>query len=293
MMPQFKGKIFILENYNIAMSRYLISGVDVWLNNPRRPMEASGTSGQKASVNGVINFSVLDGWWAEGYDQTNGWTIGTNAEYDSYEEQDRADSESIYYTLENKIIPTFYQKGQGTISDKWIELMKNSIVTTGGKYSTARMLVDYTNQLYMPLCKLTNKYYSQLDNVTAFNSWKKDLYKNWEDIEITQSNNLDNITMDAGNNIEVKCEVKLPNIDKENVKVEVYYGKILDNGTVENVSIIPMRLVKEDNENKLYSYSAKIELTTGGNYGYTFRVMPVHEMILDSENLDLVKWITK
>lgn len=102
MMPQFKGKIFLLENYNIAMSRYLISGVDVWLNNPRRPMEASGTSGQKASVNGVINFSVLDGWWAEGYTQNNGWTIGTNAEYESYEAQDQADSQSMYRTLEEK-----------------------------------------------------------------------------------------------------------------------------------------------------------------------------------------------
>ena len=100
MKPQFKGKIFLLENYNIAMSRYLISGVDVWLNNPRRPMEASGTSGQKASVNGVINFSVLDGWWAEGYNQKNGWTIGDNTEYQSYEEQDIADSESLYNTLE-------------------------------------------------------------------------------------------------------------------------------------------------------------------------------------------------
>ena len=102
MKPQFKGKIFLLENYNIAMSRYLVSGVDVWLNTPRRPMEASGTSGQKASVNGVINFSILDGWWAEGYDQTNGWSIGTNQEYSSYQEQDLADSQSIYKTLESK-----------------------------------------------------------------------------------------------------------------------------------------------------------------------------------------------
>ena len=131
MMPQFKGKIFLLENYNIAMSRYLISGVDVWLNTPRRPMEASGTSGQKASVNGVINFSVLDGWWAEGYNQYNGWTIGTNAEYNSYEEQDKADSESIYYTLENKIIPTYYKKERNGISSKWIEIMKESIISTG------------------------------------------------------------------------------------------------------------------------------------------------------------------
>ena len=293
MMPQFKGKIFILENYNIAMSRYLVSGVDVWLNNPRRPMEASGTSGQKASVNGVINFSVLDGWWAEGYNQENGWTIGTNAEYDSYEEQDIADSQSMYHTLETKIIPMYYDRNEDKISETWMKIMKNSIISTGGKYSTARMLVDYTNNLYMPLCNLTKKYYENIDNVAEFNLWKKSIYTNWKDIKITQKNNLNNITMDAGNNIEVKCEVQLPNVDINNITVECYYGKILDNGIVENVSIIPMKLENKNEEEKIYEYSTKIELKTGGNYGYTFRVMPKHEMLLDAENLNLVKWITK
>ena len=292
MMPQFKGKIFLLENYNIAMSRYLVSGVDVWLNNPRRPMEASGTSGQKASVNGVINFSVLDGWWAEGYNQENGWTIGTNAEFTSYEEQDDADSQSMYRTLEEKIIPTYYDKDENGISEKWMRIMKNSITSTGGKYSTSRMLVDYTNNLYMPLCNLTKKYYENIDNVAEFNLWKKNLYINWKDIKITQKNNLNNITMDAGNNIEVKCEVQLPNISVDNIEAQCYYGKILDNGIVENVSIIPMKLTAKDEENKIYEYTTKIELRTGGNYGYTFRVMPKHEMLLDSENLNLVKWIT-
>mgnify|MGYP000488316339 FL=1 len=293
MMPQFKGKIFLLENYNIAMSRYLVSGVDVWLNNPRRPMEASGTSGQKASVNGVINFSVLDGWWAEGYNQENGWTIGTNAEFTSYEEQDIADSQSMYRTLEEKIIPTYYEKDENGISEKWMKIMKNSITSTGGKYSTSRMLVDYTNKLYIPLCNLTKKYYENIDNVAEFNLWKKNLYTNWKDIKITQKNNLNNITMDAGNNIDVKCEVQLPNIDVSNVMAQCYYGKILDNGIVENVSIIPMKLLSKNEENKTYEYTAKIELKTGGNYGYTFRVMPKHEMLLDSENLNLVKWITE
>ena len=294
MMPQFKGKIFLLENYNIAMSRYLVSGVDVWLNNPRRPMEASGTSGQKASVNGVINFSVLDGWWAEGYTQNNGWTIGTNAEYDSYEAQDMADSQSMYHTLEEKIIPTYYDRDRNGISKRWIEIMKNSIITTGGKYSTARMLVDYTNQLYIPLCNLTKKYYENIDNVAEYNAWKKDLMESWKDIKITQeNNNLDNITLDAGNNIEVGCEVELPNIDVNNVTVETYYGKILDNGVVENVKIIPMQLQESDEEHKRYYFTTKIELTTGGNYGYTFRVMPKHEMLLEPANLNLVKWIIK
>ncbi len=293
MMPQFKGKIFLLENYNIAMSRYLVSGVDVWLNNPRRPMEASGTSGQKASVNGVINFSVLDGWWAEGYNQENGWTIGTNAEYESYEAQDVADSQSMYRTLEEKIVPLYYDRDKNGISKNWIEKMKNSIISTGGKYSTSRMLIDYTNNYYMPLCNIYNKYYTNVDNVAEYNNWKHELFENWKDIKIEQENNLDNITLDAGNNIEVKCSVEVPNINIENISVECYYGKILENGIVENVEIIPMKMIDEDEENKKYTFSAKIELKTGGNYGYTFRVMPKHEMLLEPANLNLVKWISK
>ena len=292
MMPQFKGKIFILENYSIEISRYLVSGVDVWLNNPRRPMEASGTSGQKASVNGVVNFSVLDGWWAEGYNQKNGWTIGTNAEYPSYEEQDLADSKSMYDTLENKIIPAYYNKDKNGISKVWMQYMKNSIMSTGGKYSTSRMLVDYTNKLYMPLCNLTKKYYTNLDLVSEYNAWKHSIASNWKDIQIEQEQtNADNITIDAGNQIEVKCTVLLPNIDVKHIKVEVYYGKFLEDGTIQDVRIIQMKCDGKDEENKKYHYTAKIDFVSGGNYGYSFRVMPQHEMLLDSENLDLVKWI--
>ena len=155
------------------------------------------------------------------------------------------------------------------------------------------MLVDYTDNLYIPLCNLTKTYYEEIDNVAAFNNWKHEIVTNWKDIKLTQINNLDNITIDAGNNIEVKCEVELPNINKDNIEVEVYYGKILDNGIVENVSIIPMELESADEEAKKYYYKAKVELTTGGNYGYTFRVMPKHEMILEPTNLNLIKWITK
>ena len=295
MKPQFKGKIFLLENYNIAMSRYLISGVDVWLNNPRRPMEASGTSGQKASVNGVINFSVLDGWWAEGYNQKNGWTIGDNTEYQSYEEQDIADSESLYNTLENKIIPLYYEnKKEDGVSDKWMEMFKNSIISTGGKYSTSRMVIDYTRDYYMELANLSKNHYQNLDEVIDFTNWKKNLYASWKDIKITQNNNLDNITIDAGNQIEVHCIVNLPeNIDCNSIRTEVYYGKILENGIMEQIQTVPMNLIEQDDENRTYKYSAKIELKTGGNYGYTFRVMPQTAMMLDTANLDLIQWVTR
>ena len=291
--PQFKGKVFLLENYNMELSHYLISGVDVWLNTPRRPMEASGTSGQKASVNGVVNFSILDGWWAEGYNQKNGWAIGTNAEYENYDVQDNFDSQSIYHILEDKIIPAYYDKDKKGISKKWIEYMKNSIITTGGRYSTARMLVDYTTKLYMPLVDLYHNYYENIEDVARYNEWKENLYENWNEIQITEENNMNNIAIDAGNNIEVKCHVKLPNINKENIEAQVYYGRIRENGVLEKIAVIPMTLVRSDEENRTYTYKAKIELTTGGDYGYTFRVMPKHEMLLDSENLNLVKWIVK
>ncbi len=293
LMPQFKGKIFILENYNIGMARYLVSGVDVWLNNPRRPMEASGTSGEKASVNGVVNFSVLDGWWAEGYDTTNGWSIGTETEYDSYEIQDNSDSDSIYSTLENKIIPTYYKQNDKGYSKDWVKYMKNSIITTGGKYSTSRMLVDYMERIYMPLCDMYNKNFKNLDNVNEFVKWKKSAKERWHEIEITQEDNVDNVKMNAGDIIEVKCKVRLPNFDPENVAVQVYYGQILDTGIVNNVCVTEMKKVDENKEDNLYTYAAKIKLTTGGNFGYTFRVMPKNKMLLDSENMNLIKWMTR
>ena len=289
MKPQFKGKIFLLEDYDIAMSRYLVSGVDVWLNNPRRPMEASGTSGQKASINGVINFSVLDGWWVEGYNKQNGWIIGQNKNYDSYDMQDNEDAKSIYDTLENKIIPTYYdRKNDAEYSESWVRIMKNSIISTGWQYSTARMLIDYLEKMYLPLCNLYKKYYSDIENVIRLNEWIDDIKTRWDKIRIIELNNLNNVTIDAGNNIEVKCEVDLQNINPDNISVQVYSGKVLDNGILEDIKVTEMeKLFKDSN-----IYSAKISLSTGGNYGYTFRVMPKHEMVLDAQNLNLIKWIT-
>ena len=188
-------------------------------------------------------------------------------------------------------MPTYYDRNKENIPEKWVKIMKNSIISTGGRFSTSRMLVDYVEKLYMPLCDLYNTYYSKLESVAEFNSWKEDLYRNWEDIKISQENNLDNITIDAGNYIDVKCKVTLPNISINNIQAQVYYGKIEDNGVVDDIQVIPMELQDGDKENKVYKFTAKIKLVNGGEYGYTFRVMPKHEMILDPENLNLVKWI--
>ena len=291
LMPQFKGKIFILENYNIAIARYLVSGVDVWLNNPRRPMEASGTSGEKASVNGVVNFSVLDGWWAEGYDGTNGWSIGTDNEYVNEEEQDIADSNSMYHTLENRIIPIFYSQDQNGVSKPWITLMKNSIKTTGGKYSTSRMVIDYVNQLYMPLCNMKSKYFEEMEKVVEFSNWKNKVRQNWQKISISQEENVDNTKLVAGSKIKVRCAVDFKDVSKDDAAVQLYLGKIMENGTVKNEYIEEMKLVEEKDGKCIYEAALKLE--NGGNFGYTFRVMPKHEMLTEAENMNLVKWIEK
>ena len=293
LMPQFKGKIFVLENYNIGLSRYLISGVDVWLNNPRRPMEASGTSGEKASVNGVINFSVLDGWWCEGYNGENGWTIGTNAQYDSYEEQDKADSNSLYHTLETKIIPAYCNQNENGVSDDWMRYMKNSIKSTGGKYSTSRMVIDYVDELYLPLCNLRKSYFNDVEKVKSFSEWKKIVKRNWDKITINQDRNIDNARLAAGSQITVTCEVELPEIDEASADIQVYFGQFLENGTVKNVYTETMNKIGYDEANKKYIYEAVLDLKSGGNYGYTFRAMPKHEMLVDQEDMNLIKWITK
>ena len=290
--PQFIGKIFMLEDYDIAMSRYLISGVDVWLNNPRRPLEASGTSGQKASVNGVVNFSVLDGWWAEGYTATNGFRIGTEKQHENYDVQDNEDSIDLYNTLEKKIVPTYYNQDSDGISKKWLEIMKESIITTGGKYSTARMLIDYVSKLYIPLCDLSKKYYGDIEDVAEFDEWKKKVKNCWHRIKISQEEieNMNNAVIDAGNTINVSCKVKLPNITKESVEMQVYCGKVQEDGQLGNISITNMDLVGEYDDVNEYIYQANLELKTGGNYCYTFRALPKHNMLLDAENLSLMNW---
>ena len=155
------------------------------------------------------------------------------------------------------------------------------------------MLVDYTEQLYMPLINLYNNYYSDLEKAANYTSWKKHVASHWNNILIEQTENPENIRIDAGETVNVECKVTLPNLEKEDVRVEVYCGRISDDGRVEDVTIIPMKQVAEEKEYRRYTYTAKLQLSSGGNYGYTFRVMPTNEMLLDSENLDLIKWVTK
>jgi starch phosphorylase len=151
--PRLKGRVFILEDYDIRVGRYMVGGVDVWLNNPRRPLEASGTSGMKAAMNGVVNCSVLDGWWDEAWDGANGWAIGGRETSTDEGAQDWADAQNLYRLLEDEIVPAWYERDDHGLPTHWLERMRASMATTLWRFSTTRMLEEYTVQLYLPAAR--------------------------------------------------------------------------------------------------------------------------------------------
>ncbi|MDQ2085485.1 alpha-glucan family phosphorylase [Herbivorax sp. ANBcel31] len=289
----FHGKVILIENYNMTIARNLVQGVDIWLNNPRRPLEASGTSGQKVCINGIINFSVLDGWWCEGYNRKNGWAIGDETLYDNEYHQDNADSESIYNTLEKQIVPAFFERNDKGIPEKWVEIMKESIKSNTGLFSTHRMVQDYTNKYYITsMNRVEKQISSNFKYASELSNWKQHVEKEWPQVdiipdkEVTQLNNKNFI---SGETIPIHATVKLGSLEPSNIKVQVYYGDIGNENAIENPHIVDMQLEEKISDNT-YRYTAKITLYEGGEYGYTFRVIPSHPDLMSPFDLPLIRW---
>ena len=275
-MPQFKDKIIILENYDMNMGRHLVSGVDIWLNNPRRPHEASGTSGEKAGMNGAMNFSVLDGWWVEGFngdeENRNGWAIGDNRDYDDKDLQDRIDSVSMYNTLENEIIPAYYAKDKS----KWIKIMKNSISSTAEFFNTSRMLKEYTQKLYMPAAVQAKKFSKDEYKVTKdFAHWRNLLERNWQSIKIKvlSNQNMDE-QFEVGKEVEIEAEVYLPGIGPDSIEPEIVLARI-QNEEVITLKTFKMKLTKEAQKDT-YIFNGSFEIDERGYYGYNVRISASH-----------------
>jgi len=292
----FKGKVILVENYNMALARNLIRGVDVWMNNPRRPLEASGTSGMKACINGVINFSILDGWWCEGYNGKNGWAIGDDVFYENEFFQDNADSESLYDILEKQIMPLFFDRDSRGIPVKWISMMKESIKSLAYQFSTHRMLQDYTKLMYIPSMERFSRMTSENFRFAhELANWKTHIEGSWPQVRIISEktmNELKEYKSFSGQNITLNTFVNLGNIDPSSVKVEVYYGALGKNNLIENVKVKEMKLV-EKVDTATYRYSADIKFEDGGEYGYTFRVFPYHQDIINKFDMGLIRWVVQ
>lgn len=290
----FAGKIFILENYDMSLAEKLVSGVDVWMNNPRRPLEACGTSGQKVCANGILNFSVLDGWWCEGYDGENGWVIGSDNTYANDHEQDNADSDTIYDVLENDIVPMYYDLNSSGIPEKWIHKVRKSISSLSHKYSTQRMLIDYTVKMYIPLHR---RFHIMEDNEYScskqLSSWKSMIRSKWNSVSIKLPGNVPHFeehTISHGSPVGLSVSVDPGELDTEDLLVEVYYGALGPNGNVINAKTMEMS-VSDTLENGTAIYSIDLALPGSGEFSYTFRVFPYNKALINKMDMGMIKWL--
>lgn len=270
-----QNKLLFLENYDIGMARYLVQGVDVWLNTPRRPQEASGTSGMKAAVNGVINCSILDGWWAEAYDGVNGWAIEGNDYYTEDEDRDNFESQQLFNVLENEIIPCFYERIGGELPLRWIARMKASIATGLGFFSSARMVEDYNRKYYLPAAQAYCR--MAADNASAARALVKEkakLVDNFLGGKLYISNPVVNGKLDTlhvGDKIPVTVEVNLGGMLPNEVEVDAYSGAANAHNEIIDGAATPLAML-EDRGNGNYLYGGEIVCSASGRFGLTARI---------------------
>ncbi|WP_288480926.1 alpha-glucan family phosphorylase [uncultured Deinococcus sp.] len=274
--PEFKGKIVILENYDMNVARHLVQGVDIWLNNPRRPLEASGTSGMKASFNGSPNFSVLDGWWREGYDSTNGWPIGEEREYADLNVQDDADAFSLYSTLEDQIVPRYYGAGQG--GESWAHTVRRSIETVSPRFSMQRQVIDYVRQYYVPLSKrgaeVAADHSARARHIASWKTWVR---QQWPHTQISAQADLPP-TARPGETVKVRAAVNPAGIHPDELKVEA----VLMRGDEQH------RVALTHGEGNVYS--AEVALPDSGLYSLGVRMVPEIAGLSNELELGLIKW---
>ncbi|HEU0000708.1 MAG TPA: alpha-glucan family phosphorylase, partial [Ktedonobacteraceae bacterium] len=288
---EFRGKIVFLENYDIEMARYLVSGADLWLNTPIRPYEASGTSGQKAALNGLPNCSILDGWWAEGYNGKNGWAIGEEREYDNDDERDEADSQSLYALLERQIISTYYDRGSDGISHGWIALMKEAIRSCAPAFSMRRMVKEYTTRFYVPeirrgICMEQNHYQQARELAT----WEDRIRRIWPGLGLYVSGLRDG-HFDLGAGFDVHAWVRADNLHPEDISVDVVYDGLADGTDGHRVPphTFPMAYTKREQDGA-YRYDLHFQPAEGGTLAYGVRVLPNHVDLPNVYDLGLIRW---
>jgi len=288
----FKNRIVFLENYNMEVARNLVSGVDIWLNTPRRPHEASGTSGQKVPVNGGINFSVIDGWWEEGYDGKNGWVIGDGREYADTNIQDTVDAVSFYDTLEKEIVPKYYARNEEGIPVEFLTMMRHSMKTVIPQFNTHRMVRDYLDQLYLPAYSygavMEEK---RFESGKAVAEWKAHIEREWRAVKI-QANSIRRNEEEIPANLELEfsATVYLGEIEPKDVTIEIYFERYNVMGELEGTEIFPMAMDMETLHHT-YVFKGKFRLSERGNYKYSIRALPFHPGLPLKFDTGLIRWM--
>ena len=291
--PSYRNLILLSPNYDITVAKYLVQGVDVWMNNPTRPLEASGTSGEKAAMNGVMHFSVLDGWWVEGYKKGAGWALPMERTYDDQNYQDELDAATIYNIIENEIAPTFYNKSLSTgRSADWIEYVKNCVAQVACNFTTNRMLTDYINQYYVPQA-------ARIDSIVADDfakareiaAWKKNLRREWKNVEVVSAvmpnGNVDNVYL--GQDFKAEVVLNIGDLKAEEIGVEVLFATTDKKGKLhiqERYEFQPVETI-----DGVAKYVASINPDRSGLYQVAGRIYAKNENLPHRQDFELVRWL--
>ena len=302
--PEIRRRLVFLEDYDIDIARYMVQGVDVWLNNPRRPMEASGTSGMKAALNGVLNMSTLDGWWCEGYIPDGGWIIGAGEEYDDLAYQDQVESQAIYNLLEQEVVPLYFSQSKDRLPRRWIRRMKNTIKWCAPRFNTSRMVADYTRKFYtMADVKWRELTADDSVRIRELAAWKNTARHAWSDLEISHVEaqardgevfthwNGGNPELEVGAEITVNAQIRLGRLTPNDVSVQIFHGTVDSAGRIETPQISEMRFVEGSlDENKVASFTGLIPCRTSGKHGFSLRILPRHKDLVEPYEQGMILW---
>ena len=288
-MPEFLGKIIFLENYDMKVAKRLISGVDIWLNTPTRPLEASGTSGEKAEMNGVLNFSVLDGWWYEGYKEGAGWALTDKRTFQDQSQQDQLDAATIYSMLENQIVPLYFAKNSKGYSPEWIQYIKNSIAKIAPEFTMERMLHDYIDRFFLKEGKRTRLLKAdQFAKAKEIAAWKEEFVSKWNDIEICSVSIPDGLLYNPHVGEEYEMSVVLDNKGLGNcLGVELVIANV-EEGNTEPYKTLEMEPVQTDGTK--VTYKIQYQLNDSGVFRYSFRMYPKNPDLPHRQDLAYVRW---
>jgi starch phosphorylase len=285
-----RRRMVFLEDYDMVVARYMLQGADVWLNTPRRPLEASGTSGMKATLNGAINLSILDGWWDEAYNVHTGWGIGRGEEYSDEKLQDDVESNALYDLLEKEIVPLYYTRGADGLPRQWISKMKSAMRSIGPQYNTNRMVREYTEKMYLPAIDhyttLTADNFKRAKKIAV---WKENLRRQWQTIKIGGVIVDDHMTLKVGESLTVRARIDLGQLKPEDVSVELYYGSLNARGEIENPKVALMK-PSDKPKGTVYEFIGVNKLETSGRLGHTVRILPRHEDLDNPYKLGLILW---
>jgi len=287
---QFGRRIIFLENHDMMVARYLVQGADVWLNTPRRPQEASGTSGMKAAVNGVANLSVLDGWWCEGYEAGAGWAIGNGEEYEDTSYQDAVESAALYDLLEKEVVPMFYDRDSDERPHRWIAMMKKSIRRMCPVFNTNRMLGQYVEEYYVPgAARWTEFQEGNFEKARRLAEWQARVREAWTGLAIKQLK-LDNLTeLRVGSTFTARALVNLGKLTPSDVSVDLYLGKVDARGHLSNARAVPLNPGETVGKGEFW-FEGQVTSEASGRHGYSVRILPKHEYLRNPYALNSVVW---